>query len=128
MHLTLSRAGLLGSFKHYLDYGSEFDQRVAEELFGDDGLQLLASDGAAVLCKFAVPGRSALKAAHPFFGIDSRIGQDDLPNVVNEFLKTMSYFVYDPSLVAENLMIDCGLTFFEVVPKTWILEVKRLND
>jgi hypothetical protein len=65
-HLTLSRAGLRHSFNHYLHYGSEFDQCVARSLCGDDALLLLGMDGRARIIEFAVPGRDALAAAHPF--------------------------------------------------------------
>ncbi|MDA7964834.1 hypothetical protein [Ruegeria sp.] len=39
VHLTLSRAGLTNGFPHYLNGGSEFDQNVAMDLLGADGVK-----------------------------------------------------------------------------------------
>jgi hypothetical protein len=57
VHLTLSRSGLTGSFNHYLTHGSEFDQHVAYALLGQEGKDLLATDGEPVLwtCRGIVP-------------------------------------------------------------------------
>ena len=58
--LTLSRCGLLHGFNHYLTHGSEFDQRVADALLGDEGKELLREDGKARIIQVAVPGPVAL--------------------------------------------------------------------
>ncbi len=43
VHLTLSWNGLVKGFNHYLTFGSEFDQRVVQDLVGVDGKELLGS-------------------------------------------------------------------------------------
>lgn len=46
VHASLSRAGLIDGFNHYIGHGSELDQRVAHALLGDEGMALLTDDGA----------------------------------------------------------------------------------
>jgi hypothetical protein len=80
-HLTLSRAGLVNGFNHYLTHGSEFDQHAAQALLGDEGSKLLARDGKRRVIQFAVPGQAALNAAHPYFSIQDVRARGDVPTL-----------------------------------------------
>src|SRR5216684_1213206 len=95
VHATLSRAGLLHGFNHYLTHGAEFDQHAAYRLMGDDGNELLAQYGRPVLITLAVPGDKALKAANPFREIGG-----DIPNVVREVIEVWSYWLAYPDFCA----------------------------
>ncbi len=128
VHLTLSRSGLMSGFNHYLTHGSEFDQHVAHALLGSQGKELLSQDGAPTLIKCAIPGDVALDAAHPFFSIDDLRSRGDVPNLVDEFLKTWSYKLAHPDFQACTLEVDCGMFFCEIVPAGWIIYVKVLED
>jgi hypothetical protein len=85
-HATLSRAGLIYAFNHYLTRGSEFDQHAAFQLLGSEGTELLTKYGRPILITLAVPGGNALEAANPF----REIG-DECPNIVREVLQIWSY-------------------------------------
>jgi hypothetical protein len=80
-HLTLSRAGLVNSFNHYLTHGSEFDQYTAYALLGDDGAALLARNGKRRVVQFEVPGQEALNASHPHFSIEDLRARGNVPNI-----------------------------------------------
>lgn len=127
-HLTLSRAGLVNSFNHYLAYGSEFDQRVAYDLLGPDGVELLANDGKPVLLTFGVPGPDALLAAHPFFDVTMMRERGEVPNIVREFLEVWSYALADPAYFARQRQLDCGLFFRDRVSPEWLLTTECLQD
>lgn len=128
VHLTLSRAGLTESFNHYLIRGSEFDQRVAAELLGDDGRALLASDGHARVIQVAVPGRIAILAAHPFFPVDTMRDRGEIPNLVAEFLASWSFKQAHPAFQSKALRMDCGLFFREAIPAEWIVGIETVPD
>jgi hypothetical protein len=121
VHLTLSRSGLVNGFNHYLSHGSEFDQHVAHFLLGDEGKELLREDGTPTVLKFSVPGPVALDAAHPFFGIDDKRRQGEVPNIVNEFLEAWGYALAHPGFQPSSLEADCGLFFRNVVPADWLV-------
>lgn len=126
-HLTLSMAGLVFDFNHYLAYGSEFDQHVAQELLGKDGLELLSLDGEPKVIKFAVPGDLALKAAHPFISMNDMRYRESVPNLVNEFLMVWSYRVSNPSFQSRQLKVDCGMIFGKVIPADWIVDINTIE-
>jgi hypothetical protein len=126
-HLTLSMAGLIYGFNHYLVYGSEFDQRVAQKLLGQDGMELLSHDGESKVIKVAIPGDLALQAAHPFFSIEKVRGDDEVPNLVNEFLQAWSYRVSNPNFQSSQLKVDCGMIFWKTVPADWIVDIKTVE-
>jgi hypothetical protein len=127
-HLTLSRAGLVNGFKHYLKYGSEFDQTVAEAILGSEGVALLARNGKARVIQFAVPGQEALKASHPNFSINDLRNRRSVPNIADEFLKAWSYQVTHPIFDPRTLKVDCGMVFRSAVPAEWITNIKTLAD
>lgn len=127
VHLTLSLAGLTESFSHYLQYGSEFDQCVARELFGDDGPRLLSSDGHAVVVEVSVPGEMALNAANPYFSVEDRMRRDEVPNLVESFLQAWSYRLANPRFQPSRLKLDCGMIFYSTIPPAWIEKVSKTS-
>jgi hypothetical protein len=126
VHLTLSRAGLTNSFNHYLTHGAEFDQRVAQEILGDEGMDLLTGDGEIRLIQLAIPGDAALGAAHPYISIDSMRARGDVPNLIDEFLKAWSYRLAYPEFQSCSLEVDCGMVFRMTVPSGWIVNIDTL--
>lgn len=127
VHLTLSMDGLIHDFNHYLIYGSEFDQRVVQRLLGEDGVKYLSLDGKSKVIRVAVPGNLALKAAHPFFSVEDVRDAEEVPNLVNEFLMAWSYSLSDPTFQSRQLMIDCGMIFWEIVPADWIKDIITID-
>jgi hypothetical protein len=121
VYLTLSRAGLIKGFNHYLTHGSEFDQHVAHALLGLDGKKLLTRDGKPRVIRVAVPGLNALDAAHPYFGIDDLRARGDVPNLVNEFLEAWSFRLAYPGFQPRTQKFDCGMMFRLTIPATWII-------
>ena len=120
VHLTLSRAGLSDGFNHYLTHGAEFDGHVASELLGDEGRELLSSDGAPYVIQVAVPGDHALKAAHPFFTVEDMLARGELPNILKEFLDVWCFRLSRPGYQSRKLKVDCGMVFRSTVPAEWI--------
>ena len=125
-HLTLSEAALASGFNHYLSHGSEFDQHIAHQLLGEEGVELLAQDGSAYILEFAVPGPAALAAAHRFFPVKEIIDRGEVPNLVNEFLKVLSYRIGNPVFDPRQLRTDCGLVFSSAVPAAWLRSITEL--
>ena len=123
VHLTLSRAGLTNGFPHYLTHGAEFDQRVALELLGEEGKELLGQDGEATLIKAAVPGPKALDAANLYFGTEFSRARGECPNLINQFLESWSYWLADPSFRCRTLKVDCGMIFRLALPADWIVGI-----
>ena len=124
--LTLSRCGLLHGFNHYLTHGSEFDQHVANALFGSEGKDLLRKDGKARIIQVAVPGPVALNRANRHFPIAARLQRGQLPNLVEDFLKAWSYTLAHPDFDCGTLKLDCGMGFCEPVPSRWIVNIETL--
>lgn len=127
-HLTLSRAGLINGFNHYLTYGSEFDKHAATALLGDEGLSLLSKDGRRRILRFAVPGQSALAAAHAHFDVDELRRRGDVPNIANDFLRVWSYRVAHPEFDPATLKVDRGMVFRSPVPAEWLADIETLAD
>ena len=127
VHLTVSRSGLVNSFNHYLTHGSEFDQRVTQDLLGSDGKEVLRRDGRARVICLAVPGDVALNAANPFFSVNDRLARGDVPNLVREFLTAWSYGLAHPEFDCATLKLDCGMMFYSTLPPSWIAKVDTLS-
>lgn len=127
-HLTLSRAGLIKGFNHYLIYGSEFDQHVAQKLLGADGLELLARYGKPRVFKVIVPGELALNAANRFFTVQEALDRGEIPNLAREFLKCWIHRLFNPSFQSETWKIDCGIVFHQTIPADWIKDCETLSD
>lgn len=128
VHLTLSRAGLTQGFNHYLIYGSEFDQHVARELLGTEGMKLLASYGEPRVFKVEVPGALALDAANRYFTVDDFRDIGEIPNLAREFLKSWVYRLVYPSFQSHTLKVDCGMVFRKTIPAVWIKGFDTLNE
>ena len=127
VHLTLSRSGLINSFNHYLTHGSEFDQKVAQELLGTEGKELLRKDGEPRVVKVAVPGKAALKASQPSFSIEYVLEEGEIPNLIREFLKAWSYRLANGGFQRKNLEIDCGMIFYSTVSQDWIVDIETIS-
>lgn len=128
VHLTLSRAGLIKGFNHYLTHGSEFDQHVAKNLLGPEGMDLLAKYGEPRVFQITVPGDSALEAAHPTCTIDNLRNKGDVPNLVKEFLTLWCYRLICPSIQTQTLKVDCGMVFRKSIPPDRITHIDTLSD
>lgn len=128
VHLTLSKAGLLNSFNHYLYYGSEFDQRVAFDLLGNEGKELLKQDGLPRLIQISVPGSFALSASHPYFSIEDIRRKGEIPNVVKEIITAWALKIRDISFQSKTLHVDCGMIFYKIVPSSWIINIETIPD
>lgn len=124
VHLTLSRAGLVDGFNHYLTHGSEFDQHVTVHLLGQEAQALLAADGESLIVKVAVPGQRALEGAHIRFSVDDVRAHGEVPNLVKEFLEVWSYRLTNPGYQSRCLRVDSGIRFDGVVPAEWIVAVE----
>ncbi len=120
VHLTLSHAGLTSGFNHYLTHGAEFDWHVASELLGEEGKELLSTDGTPYVIQVAVPGTAALAAAHPFFSVDDMRARGELPNILKEFLAVWCFRLSRPGYQSRNLKLDCGMMFKSQVPPQWL--------
>lgn len=127
VHLTLSRNALENGFNHYITHGSEFDQSIACQLLGQEGVDLLSLDGEPYIFAFAVPGQLAISAAHRYFSPEEMISRGSVPNIVNEFLKILSYRQFDPSYTPDRLKVHCGLVFKINVPTTWLISVIEVS-
>ena len=127
IHLTLSRSGLINSFNHYLTHGSEFDQKVVQELLGTEGKELLRKEGEPRVIKVAVPGKAALEASQPSSSIEDILEEDKMPNLIREFLKAWSYRLADGDFQRKNLEIDCGMIFYSTVSQDWIVDIETIT-
>jgi hypothetical protein len=127
VHLTISRAGLHDGFNHYLAYGSEFDQNVAQLLLGKNGLKYLREDGIPRLVQVCVPGDQALVAAHRYFTVDDMRQSGEIPNIVREILQAFSFKIAHPDFQSRSLHQDCGLVFNRVVPPEWISAISAVE-
>lgn len=127
VHLTLSEAGVVAGFNHYLTHGSEFDQHVAYALLGQASKDYLAKDGVPILFRVAVPGHYALEAAHPHFSIEDVRSIREVPNIVKEFLTSWTFYLTDHSFSPNKLKVDCGMVFKSTVPAEWIINKKTVS-
>ena len=123
VHLTLSRAGLTQDFNHYLIYGSEYDQNVAKDLLGNEGMELLRRYGEPRVFQVAVPGAQALDAANRNF-----FDREEVPNLLREFLKSWACRLVYPSFQSQTLKVDCGMVFRQTIPADWITGFDTLSE
>ena len=126
--LTLSRRGLVSDFNHYLRYGSEFDQKVAEELLGCQGKRLLTCDGTPRIVKVAVPGDTVLSTANRFGGIDDLIDKGDPPILIDKFFATWFSYMASESDDWHDVGVDSGVMFTCTIPPEWIHDIETLSD
>lgn len=121
VHATISRAGLVDGFNHYLKEGAEFDSHVAYHLLGQDGRELISKDGDAYLVTIAVPGEIAFAACNRY-----GIREDEIPNLIQDIFNLWSYWLVHPAFNAVQRQLDCGLVFKAAVPPTWISSIEKL--
>lgn len=114
VHLTVSKAGLVRSFNHYLTHGAEVDQHIAQYLLGEAGVALLAQDGEPTLIRFFVPGAIALDACNPYASLSDSI------NLVADIIPEWAYWLAAPIRASECIYADCGMMFRSSVPAAWI--------
>lgn len=126
VHLTLSRAGLVDGFNHYLTHGSEFDQRVAHDLLGTSGAELLRRDGEATVLRVSIVGDMALNACNRYWSVQERLERKEPPNLVREFITAWSYGLANPEFKCTTLQCDCGLVFHTTIPSCQITDVETL--
>lgn len=120
VHLTLSKSGLENFFNHYVTLGSEFDQKIAFKVLGQQGMELLCSDGTSHILQFSIPGDLAITAANRFRSIEDAIARGEVPNIAHELLTTLSARALRPDFDPAALMVDCGLIFHNSVPPEWM--------
>jgi hypothetical protein len=125
-HLTLSRAALAEGFNHYLKYGAEFDYHAAYRLLGQEGCDLLATDGAAILVTAAVPGAEALGGSNFHWSVEEMLRRGETPNMVKEFLAGWAFRLAHPSYQTRTLRLDCGIRFRHAVPAEWLVSIEQL--
>lgn len=122
VHLTVSRAGLVDGFNHYLKEGSEFDWHVSHHLLGPEGQALMAADGDSYLIALLVPGDAALLSCNRF-GLPT----DDFPNLVCDLFRVWSHWLGYPDYRASRLKLDCGMVFSDIVPAFWIDRIEKMD-
>ncbi len=127
VHLTLSRSGLINNFNHYLTYGSEFDQKIAQELLGTEGKKFLGKDGEPRVIKVAVPGKIALEASQPAFSIEDVLEEGGMPNLIRELLNAWSDRLARPDIQVNPYGVDCGMIFRSTIPKSWIINIETIS-
>jgi hypothetical protein len=121
VHLTLSRAGLLFRFNHYLVEGSEFDHHVANFLLGDDARNWYRHRGRAMLYRVRLTGREALAAANPH-------GEFQVPNLIDEVVLGLAWSMAMSDQDTAKLEIDCGMMLLEGLPSDRIIEAIEVPD
>lgn len=128
VHLTLSGRSLGADFNHYLRYGAEFDYHVAQNLFGKEGLALLEKVGAAYMVRVAVPGRSALEAAHwPSKKFDDFPEACGLPNIIRELVNDYAFYGLAHPRKERESHVDCGMVFTRDIPADWIVGIDQAD-
>lgn len=120
VHLTLSRAGLVRSFNHYLTHGAEVDQHLASHVLGDAGIDLLRQDGAPVVFRCLVPPEIAITACNRY-----TIGT---PYPVPEMVPEWAYWLAKPERAIACIQADCGLVLQTQMPPEWIVGTERFLD
>ncbi len=121
VHLTLSGAGLLRGFNHYLVEGAEFDHHVANYLLGEECHDLNRERGQGLLYRARLDGSAAVAAANPF-------GEPNPPNLLGEIIETLAWFLATGRNDTANLELDCGLILYEGIAPDAIIEVVEVPD
>jgi hypothetical protein len=112
VHVCLSRAGLLLSCNHYLRYGAEVDQDIANVLFPDgSGLELLRRGRAAKLVSFTAAFGEAAKAANPY-----GLPEYELPDLLRKLLSAWAYKTAKPRFSVAKECDPSSLTFKGCIP------------
>jgi len=83
----------------------------------------------ARLVRVAVPGNTALDAAHwyPCLTMDELRARGDPPNIVREFLQSWAFRLSWADFECRTLKVDCGMVFRAPIPPEWIVEIETLE-
>lgn len=129
VHFSLSKSGLVNDFDHYLTHGSEFDQRVVHQLFGDrSGFELLNSKTVPVLVHVSFSGEQLIQGAHPYFSYSDLVGMGEIPGIARTFLNAWAFKASNPSFDIEKLRTDCCMMERVATPPERILSIEKLGD
>jgi hypothetical protein len=129
VHFSLSRSGLVNCFDHYLTYGSEFDQHVAQRLFDEQsGLQLLKSETIPILVHVQINGAELIQGAHPYFSYFDVVGMGEIPGLGGTFLNAWAFKTTKPSFNIVDLKTDCCLMQRVATPPERILHIEELEE
>jgi len=127
VHLMLSRYEVVsGDYRRNLSNGSEFDQSVARDLLGQEGVNLLAHYGEYRVLRFRVPGPQALDAANPFGGVEDARRRERIPNLVRQVLESWCVRQVQPDSPTQTR--HCSMMFQETVPPDWLVSVESLPN
>ncbi|RYG27279.1 MAG: hypothetical protein EON93_20890 [Burkholderiales bacterium] len=121
VHLTLSRAGMLKSFSHYMTHGAEVDQHLANHVLGEAGIDLLQTDGSPVVIRCLIPAVTAIAGMN-------RYQVEGAPNPVPQVLKYWAYWLAKPNRAVAHIRVDCGIVLKEQMPPDWISGIERMQD
>jgi hypothetical protein len=126
VHLALSRSDVASDgYARILSNGSEFDQRVADSLLGQEGVRLLAQYGKYRVLKFRIPGHLAVDAANPFFGIEWERKQGNIPSLISHFLSCWCVRQAHPGVSIQAR--HCSMMFKVPVPADWLEGLETLS-
>lgn len=129
VHFSLSRSGLVNGFRHYLDYGSEFDQHVVQQMFEDkSGLELLHAKTIPILVHVGISGAELIESAHPYSSYSEVVGMGEMPGLARTFLNSWAYKIANPSLNIESLRTDCCMMQRAATPPERILSIEHLDE
>ena len=126
VHLALSKSDVAsGGYRRILSNGSEFDQRVAGSLLGEEGMRLLAQYGEYRVLKFIIPGHLAVDAANPIFGIEWERAQGNIPSLIGHFLSSWCFIHAHPGATIQAR--HCSMMFEVPVPADWMEGFETLS-
>lgn len=126
VHLALSRSDVAShGYRQILSNGSEFDQHVAGNLLGQEGVRLLAQYGECRVLKFRIPGHLAVDAANPFFGIEWERKQGSIPNLIGHFVSSWCFRQAHPSVTIQAR--HCSMMFKVPIPADWMEGFETLS-
>jgi hypothetical protein len=124
VHVCLLRAGLLLGCNHYLTYGAEVDQHIAQALFPDgSGLDLLRRNRAAKLVSFIAPFGEAAQAANPY-GFPSH----ELPDLLRKLIAAWAYKSAKPWFSVTKQRDAAALRFNAPIPADRLESIDDVDD
>lgn len=128
IHFSLSWSGLVKGFNHYLEYGSEFDQRVSQLLLGDDsGLNLLRANTSAYVVHVRMTGKEIIEGAHPYISYDDVVEIGEVPGLGRTFLNAWAFKKSAPNFELWKLQTDCCMMLNRYVSPEDVLLLEKLD-
>lgn len=120
VHLMLSRHEVVdGDYRRNLSRGSEFDQNVADDLLGEEGIYLLSHYGEYRVLRFCMPGPQALNAANWLGGVEDARRRERIPSLVRQVLESWCVQQVRPNSPVQGR--HCSMMFTETVSPDWIV-------